>query len=326
MNENIISIFSRNNNDPLNDFHIFMLQAANNHHSRRAYTSRNDSALPIETYENLECFLYKNIKLANAYERSRDAMGNVINARVNNDNIEDNSPPLFITRKQQAVTHSTGDNSNRWRLGVDESVLQGDIESLHTIEECENVPDSKMEEKMEEKVDEVPIPPPLSARSDSLHDNWSTCSVCLSDFQPQDLMLRLPCSHFYHKACVSMWFSQHNTCPLCKQNVTVMLHNYYGITAEDLEEPITNASIHNRNRVVTVADATNNFSMVSRSVNQSSTVGAPNNNNMINSSSNRYYTNSAASITSSGGYGGVQSNRSSTTAVGRPTLANDHII
>lgn len=297
-----------------------MLQAANNHHSRRAYTSRTDSALPMETYENLECFLYKNIKLANAYERTRDAMGNITNARANNDNIEDSSPPLFITRKQQAVTHSTSDNSNRWRLGIDESVPQEDIESLHTIEECGNIPDSKIEAKIEEKVDEIPIPP-LSTRSDGLQDNWSSCSICLSDFQPQDLMLRLPCSHFYHKSCVSMWFSQHNTCPLCKQNVTVMLHNYYGITAEDLEEPISNINTTNRSRVVTEANAVNNFSMVTRS-----TVGALNNNNNITSNiNNRYTANNAVSVASGSGNDVVQSNRIHppfTAAVGRPTPAN----
>ena len=77
-------------------------------------------------------------------------MGNITPARANSDSIEDSSPPLFITRKQQAIPRSSGDNSNRRRLSIDESIPQGDIESLETIEEdgdiqYENVPDSKIE-------------------------------------------------------------------------------------------------------------------------------------------------------------------------------------
>lgn len=266
----------------------------------------------METYENLECFLYKNIKLAIAYERRRDAMGNITPARANSDSIEDSSPPLFITRKQQAVPRSSGDNSNHRRLSIDESIPipQGDIENLETVEEIGDAPESKIEEK----TDVVPISP-LSARSDVSQDNCSTCSICLSDFQPHDFMLRLPCSHFYHKTCVTMWFSQHNSCPLCKQNVTVMLHHYYGITPEDLEEPATNA----RNRVVTNFDNVNNSSIMNRSVNPNTVVAL---NNPANNNNHNYRYNTVNPARS----GGVVTQPPVSSVLGRQAPANEYII
>ena len=241
-------------------------------------------------------------------------MGNFIPARANSDSIEDSSPPLFITRKQQAIPRSSGDISNRRRLSIDdESTPQGDIESLETIEEDGDIQDGNTpDSKIEEKTDVVPMQP-NSARSDVSQDNCSTCSICLSDFQPQDLMLRLPCSHFYHKTCVSMWFSQHNSCPLCKQNVTVMLHHYYGITPEDLEEPAANT----RSRAITNFNIVNNSLVLNRSINPNTVVAL----NTINNNNYRYNT-----VNTVRAGGGAASNLPASAAVGRHPPGNEIVI
>lgn len=48
------------------------------------------------------------------------------------------------------------------------------------------------------------------------------CCLCLERFLDEDMVRVLPCSHFFHQACVDDWFSARSflprTCPLCKRN------------------------------------------------------------------------------------------------------------
>ncbi|MQM13477.1 hypothetical protein Taro_046402 [Colocasia esculenta] len=46
------------------------------------------------------------------------------------------------------------------------------------------------------------------------------CAVCLSDFQDNEKVRRLPrCKHSFHIECIDMWFHSHATCPLCRSTV-----------------------------------------------------------------------------------------------------------
>jgi len=44
------------------------------------------------------------------------------------------------------------------------------------------------------------------------------CPLCLQDYRPADTLCLLPChsSHFFHHHCLSNWFIQYPTCPLCR--------------------------------------------------------------------------------------------------------------
>lgn len=42
------------------------------------------------------------------------------------------------------------------------------------------------------------------------------CSVCLCDFESDDLVKHLRCDHIYHNDCISEWFKTKSTCPVCK--------------------------------------------------------------------------------------------------------------
>ncbi|KAI8092739.1 uncharacterized protein BX664DRAFT_348005 [Halteromyces radiatus] len=44
------------------------------------------------------------------------------------------------------------------------------------------------------------------------------CSICLSEYEPGDLICKLWCSHHFHKDCVHEWLALNSLCPLCKQN------------------------------------------------------------------------------------------------------------
>lgn len=46
------------------------------------------------------------------------------------------------------------------------------------------------------------------------------CSICQEEFEANEEMGRLGCSHSYHVYCIKQWLSQKNTCPVCKTAVT----------------------------------------------------------------------------------------------------------
>lgn len=48
-----------------------------------------------------------------------------------------------------------------------------------------------------------------------------TCAICVEEFQEDDVTRILPCSHFFHPACIDPWLTDHSSmCPLCKQPVS----------------------------------------------------------------------------------------------------------
>ena len=48
-----------------------------------------------------------------------------------------------------------------------------------------------------------------------------TCSVCLCDFEPGDVLRRIPgCCHEFHQYCVDVWLKNHTTCPMCRAEIS----------------------------------------------------------------------------------------------------------
>ncbi|KAE8678805.1 extracellular ribonuclease-like [Hibiscus syriacus] len=46
------------------------------------------------------------------------------------------------------------------------------------------------------------------------------CAVCLTRFEPNELLRLLPkCKHAFHAECVDTWLDAHSTCPLCRYRV-----------------------------------------------------------------------------------------------------------
>jgi hypothetical protein len=47
------------------------------------------------------------------------------------------------------------------------------------------------------------------------------CSICLSDFQPEDEVMHLPCDerHAFHSHCIIQWLLKSSSCPLCQRAV-----------------------------------------------------------------------------------------------------------
>mmetsp|Transcript_8148 Transcript_8148/g.11737 ORF Transcript_8148/g.11737 Transcript_8148/m.11737 type:complete len:414 (-) Transcript_8148:40-1281(-) len=51
-------------------------------------------------------------------------------------------------------------------------------------------------------------------------DEEYTCSICLCEYESNEIIVTLPCGHVYHDDCVSSWTSNHIRCPLCNYDLT----------------------------------------------------------------------------------------------------------
>lgn len=40
------------------------------------------------------------------------------------------------------------------------------------------------------------------------------CTICLET----STNIRLPCDHYFHEKCLTKWFEQQPTCPVCRKN------------------------------------------------------------------------------------------------------------
>eukprot|EP00966_Prymnesium_polylepis_P139654 3226934-Prymnesium_polylepis.1 len=70
----------------------------------------------------------------------------------------------------------------------------------------------------------VEMKPPVNPASDAAkgaaaEEEGELCSVCLCDYDDADLLIRLPCGHLFHEACVERWLRQDSSCPHCRYNL-----------------------------------------------------------------------------------------------------------
>ncbi|KAI1151857.1 hypothetical protein F4825DRAFT_339516 [Nemania diffusa] len=42
------------------------------------------------------------------------------------------------------------------------------------------------------------------------------CTICIDEVKVGDEVVVLPCKHWFHEECASLWLKQHNSCPVCR--------------------------------------------------------------------------------------------------------------
>ena len=47
--------------------------------------------------------------------------------------------------------------------------------------------------------------------------NSSSCSICLEEYEKEDDIIILKCSHIYHDKCIMGWLNKDISCPMCRQ-------------------------------------------------------------------------------------------------------------
>ena len=58
-------------------------------------------------------------------------------------------------------------------------------------------------------------------KATELVNDDATCSICLGDYEHEDKVIQLPCSHMYHADCIKSWTKNHVRCPLCNIDLTI---------------------------------------------------------------------------------------------------------
>jgi len=53
---------------------------------------------------------------------------------------------------------------------------------------------------------------------EAVDDAQVQCMVCLCDFEPEQTIRKLPCSHEFHVGCIDEWLGRCTDCPICKTN------------------------------------------------------------------------------------------------------------
>ncbi|XP_073239845.1 uncharacterized protein [Porites lutea] len=43
-----------------------------------------------------------------------------------------------------------------------------------------------------------------------------SCTICRCDYEEDETVFELPCSHLFHPQCVTTWLKMHATCPTCR--------------------------------------------------------------------------------------------------------------
>ena len=87
---------------------------------------------------------------------------------------------------------------------------------------------------------EKKCPPLTQSMRDSLKNivlnvdmicNQPSCPICNEEFILGETVIKIPCSHIYHEACIMPWLEHKHNCPICRFELTDTIPSI-----EDLKE------------------------------------------------------------------------------------------
>jgi len=65
------------------------------------------------------------------------------------------------------------------------------------------------------------------AEEEEEEEEADKCTICLSEFEVEEDVRRLPCMHLFHVECVDQWLGQNKRCPICRVDIEAHLTKDY---------------------------------------------------------------------------------------------------
>jgi E3 ubiquitin-protein ligase RNF115/126 len=63
--------------------------------------------------------------------------------------------------------------------------------------------------------------PKKKVEPDMLDDKGKAeCSICMDSVELGEQVTVLPCTHWFHEACITAWLKEHDTCPHCRKSIS----------------------------------------------------------------------------------------------------------
>lgn len=51
------------------------------------------------------------------------------------------------------------------------------------------------------------------------NDEESLCAICIEKYTRNNILLKLPCNHRFHRDCSRKWLLSHPACPVCRKQL-----------------------------------------------------------------------------------------------------------
>jgi E3 ubiquitin-protein ligase RNF115/126 len=89
--------------------------------------------------------------------------------------------------------------------------------------------------------------------------NENVCPVCKDEFVIDDIIMDLPCEHYFHKDCIMPWLNEHDSCPVCRFELKTDDEDYENWKKErNQENTNNNDNFHNVNNNISTNMNNNN--------------------------------------------------------------------
>jgi len=117
----------------------------------------------------------------------------------------------MLQNPNQAIPGWRGFSSD----GTNSSGLNPEVENYEALLNlAERLGDAKPRGLDPEQIEQLP-----SYRCNGIYgieSEQTSCVVCMSDFEEQQMLRVLPCYHEFHVRCIDKWLKTSKTCPICR--------------------------------------------------------------------------------------------------------------
>ena len=111
------------------------------------------------------------------------------------------------------------------REEVEQEEAANELSYDRLLELAERIGDVRTErwtmvaEKEIEKLHVCTFDPSLLMNLQSADDSLHKCLVCQCEYETDETLRRLPCSHYFHQSCVDLWLKSKDFCPYCRKSI-----------------------------------------------------------------------------------------------------------